>query len=224
MIKDIIIAIDGHSGCGKSTTARMLAEYLNYSYLDSGAMYRSVTLYFNRKNIDYEDSQNIESELKNINISFKYIDGVQNTFMNEENVESEIRNEKTSDLVSKYSSIPIIRKFLVHRQKELGKNKKIVVEGRDITTVVFPKAEIKIFMTANIEIRAKRRFKDMKDHNPELTFSDVMQNLDERDTKDTTRKDSPLMLADDAIIIDTSDLEIKDQVKKIVSLIEEKFS
>ncbi len=224
MINDIIIAIDGHSGCGKSTTAKKVAEYLNYSYLDSGAMYRSVTLYLERKEIHYEELNKIIKALENINISFKYVDGEQNTFLNEENIEREIRSEKISDLVSKYSSIPEIRKFLVHRQKELGKDKKIVVEGRDITTVVFPNAEIKVFMTANIEIRAKRRFEDMKRNNPEITFSDVMKNLEERDVKDSTRKDSPLLLTDDAIIIDTSELEIEDQVKKIIDIIEAKFS
>ena len=127
MISDIIIAIDGHSGCGKSTTAKKLAEYLNYSYLDSGAMYRSVTLYLHRKEIHFEELNKIVKELDNINISFKYVDGEQNTFLNEENVEREIRSEKISDLVSKYSSIPEIRKFLVHRQKELERIKKLLL-------------------------------------------------------------------------------------------------
>ena len=224
MIKDIIIAIDGHSGCGKSTTAKMLAESLNYSYLDSGAMYRSVTLFFNRKKIKYSNIDDIKILLNQIKISFKYVNGVQNTFLNGENVEKEIRNEKITNLVSKYSSIPEIRKYLVQSQKELGKNKKIVVEGRDITTVVFPNAEIKIFMTADIDVRAKRRFKDMKANNPEITFSDVMKNLEDRDIKDSNRKDSPLTYVEGAILIDTSDLEIDDQVKKIIDIIEQKFS
>ena len=224
MIKDIIIAIDGHSGCGKSTTAKMLAESLNYSYLDSGAMYRSVTLFFNRKKIKYSNIDDIKILLNQIKISFKYVNGVQNTFLNGENVEKEIRNENITNLVSKYSSIPEIRKYLVQSQKELGKNKKIVVEGRDITTVVFPNAEIKIFMTADIDVRAKRRFKDMKANNPEITFSDVMKNLEDRDIKDSNRKDSPLTYAEGAILIDTSDLEIDAQVKKIIDIIEQKFS
>ena len=224
MIKDIIIAIDGHSGCGKSTTAKILAERLNYSYLDSGAMYRSVTLFFHRKKINYSNINDIKIFLNQIKISFKYVNGGQNTFLNGENVEKEIRNEKITDLVSKYSSIPEIRKYLVQSQKELGKNKKIVVEGRDITTVVFPNAEIKIFMTANIDVRAKRRFEDMKANNPEITFSDVMKNLHDRDIKDSSRKDSPLTHAEGAILIDTSDLEINDQVKKIIDIIEQKFS
>ena len=144
--------------------------------------------------------------------------------MNGENVENEIRGENISILVSKYSSIPLVRKYLVSLQKELGKEKKIVVEGRDITTVVFPDAEIKIFMTADIETRAKRRFEEMKTNNPETTFSDVLNNLKERDTKDSNRLDSPLRVAEGSEIIDTTHLEIDEQVKKIIDLIENKFS
>ncbi len=224
MIKDIIIAIDGHSGCGKSTTSKLIAEHFKYNYLDSGAMYRSVTLYFVRKKIDYNELVKIKNEIQNIKIEFKYVDGIQNTFLNGENVEDEIRDENISILVSKYSSIPLIRRYLVSLQKELGKEKKIVVEGRDITTVVFPNAEIKIFMTANIETRAKRRFEEIKKNNPETTFSDVLINLEERDTKDSNRLDSPLKVAEGSEIIDTTHLEIDEQVKKITDLIENKFS
>ncbi len=224
MIKDIIIAIDGHSGCGKSTTSKLIAEHFKYNYLDSGAMYRSVTLYFVRKKIDYNELLKIKNEIQNIKIEFKYVDGIQNTFLNGENVEDEIRGENISILVSKYSSIPLIRRYLVSLQKELGKEKKIVVEGRDITTVVFPNAEIKIFMTANIETRAKRRFEEIKKNNPETTFSDVLINLEERDTKDSNRLDSPLKVAEGSEIIDTTHLEIYEQVKKITDLIENKFS
>ena len=224
MIKDIIIAIDGHSGCGKSTTSKLIAEHFKYNYLDSGAMYRSVTLYFVRKKIDYNELEKIKNEIQNIKIEFDYIDGIQNTFLNGENVENEIRGENISILVSKYSSIPLVRKYLVSLQKELGKEKKIVVEGRDITTVVFPDAEIKIFMTADIETRAKRRFEEIKKNNPETTFSDVLNNLKERDTKDSNRLDSPLRVAEGSEIIDTTHLEIDEQVKKIIDLIENKFS
>ena len=224
MIKDIIIAIDGHSGCGKSTTSKLIAEHFKYNYLDSGAMYRSVTLYFVRKKIDYNELEKIKNEIQNIKIEFDYIDGIQNTFLNGENVKNEIRGENISILVSKYSSIPLVRKYLVSLQKELGKEKKIVVEGRDITTVVFPDAEIKIFMTADIETRAKRRFEKIKTNNPETTFSDVLNNLKERDTKDSNRLDSPLRVAEGSEIIDTTHLEIDEQVKKIIDLIENKFS
>ena len=129
MIKDIIIAIDGHSGCGKSTTSKLIAEHFKYNYLDSGAMYRSVTLYFVRKKIDYNELEKIKNEIQNIKIEFDYIDGIQNTFLNGENVENEIRGENISILVSKYSSIPLVRKYLVSLQKELGKEKKNCSRG-----------------------------------------------------------------------------------------------
>ena len=182
------------------------------------------TLYLLNKNIKYSEIEKIRKEIDNIKIEFKYIDGIQNTFLNDENVEVAIRREEISKVVSKYSSIPLIRKYLVSLQKELGKRKKIVVEGRDITTVVFPDAEIKIFMTAEIETRAKRRFEDIKYNNPDLTFSDVLLNLKERDDKDSSRSDSPLRIAEGSEIIDTTHLEIDDQVKKITDLIEKKFS
>ena len=223
MIRDIIIAIDGHSGCGKSTTSKLVAEHFNYKYLDSGAMYRAITLYLLRNKISYDNEDAISNNLSNIIITFKYVDGNQNTFLNNENVEKEIRGDKISNNVSKYSSISIIREHLVSIQKEMGKRKKIVIEGRDITTVVFPDAEIKIFMTADIEVRAKRRFEDMKNNNPEVTYSDVLENLSERDTKDSNRKDSPLRVADEAIVIDTSDLEINEQTHKIIDIIKNKF-
>ena len=219
MIRDIIIAIDGHSGCGKSTTSKLVAEHFNYKYLDSGAMYRAITLYLLRNKISYDNEDAIRNNLKNIIITFKYVEGNQNTFLNNENVEMEIRGDKISNNVSKYSSISIIREHLVSIQKQMGKRKKIVVEGRDITTVVFPDAEIKFFMTADIEVRAKRRFEDMKNNNPEVTYSDVLENLSERDSKDSNRKDSPLRVADEAIVIDTSDLEINEQTNKIIDII-----
>jgi len=223
MIRDIIIAIDGHSGCGKSTTAKLVAEYFNYNYLDSGAMYRAITLYLIRSKISFDNEDLIKHELKNIIITFKYLDGYQNTFLNNENVEKEIRGDEISNNVSKYSSISLIREHLVSIQKEMGKRKKIVIEGRDITTVVFPDSEIKIFMTADINVRAKRRFEDMKMNNPEITNSDVLENLSERDSKDSNRKDSPLRIANDAIVIDTSDLEINEQAQKIIDIIKNKF-
>ncbi|PDH50830.1 MAG: cytidylate kinase [Rhodothermaeota bacterium MED-G16] len=222
-MRDIIIAIDGHSGCGKSTTSKLVAEHFNYKYLDSGAMYRAITLYLLRNKISYDNEDAISNNLSNIIITFKYVDGNQNTFLNNENVEKEIRGDKISNNVSKYSSISIIREHLVSIQKEMGKRKKIVIEGRDITTVVFPDAEIKIFMTADIEVRAKRRFEDMKNNNPEVTYSDVLENLSERDSKDSNRKDSPLRVADEAIVIDTSDLEINEQTHKIIDIIKNKF-
>ena len=224
MIKDIIIAIDGHSGCGKSTTSRLLAKNLNFKYLDSGAMYRAVTLYFVNKGVSQNDTKKIKDELKNIIIDFKYVEDNQHIFLNDQDVENEIRSDEISNQVSLFSSNSSIRKFLVNKQKTFGINKNIVVEGRDITTVVFPDAEIKVFMTADIQVRAKRRFNEMKSKNPDITYSDVIKNLEDRDIQDSTRKDSPLMVADDAFILDTSDLEINDQVDKIINFISNKFS
>ena len=224
MIKDIIIAIDGHSGCGKSTTSRLLAKNLNFKYLDSGAMYRAVTLYFVNKGVSQNDTKKIKDELNNIIIDFKYVEDNQHVFLNDQDVENEIRYDEISNQVSLFSSNSSIRKFLVNKQKAFGINKNIVVEGRDITTVVFPDAEIKVFMTADIQVRAKRRFNEMKSKNPDITYSDVIKNLEDRDIQDSTRKDSPLMVADDAFILDTSDLEINDQVDKIINFISNKFS
>ena len=202
----------------------MVAKHFNYKYLDSGAMYRAVTLYFSRMKIKPEEIDKIKDELENISIEFKYVDGNQFTFLNNENVEDLIRGEEISSLVSGFSKISDIRKFLVERQKIMGSEKKIVVEGRDITTVVFPDAEIKIFMTAEINVRAKRRFEEIKNKNPDTTYADVIKNLQERDTKDSSRKDSPLIISDDAIIIDTSNLEVDEQANQIINLVEQKFS
>ncbi len=224
MIKDIIIAIDGHSGCGKSTTSRLLAKNLNFKYLDSGAMYRAVTLYFVNIGVSQNDTKKIKDELNNIIIDFKYVEDNQHIFLNDQDIENEIRSDEISNQVSLFSSNSSIRKFLVNKQKTFGINKNIVVEGRDITTVVFPDAEIKVFMTADIQVRAKRRFNEMKSKNPDITYSDVIKNLEDRDIQDSTRKDSPLMVADDAFILDTSDLEINDQVDKIINFISNKFS
>ena len=224
MIKDIIIAIDGHSGCGKSTTSRLLAKNLNFKYLDSGAMYRAVTFYFVNKGVSQNDTKKIKDELNNIIIDFKYVEDNQHVFLNDQDVENEIRYDEISNQVSLFSSNSSIRKFLVNKQKTFGINKNIVVEGRDITTVVFPDAEIKVFMTADIQVRAKRRFNEMKSKNPDITYSDVIKNLEDRDIQDSTRKDSPLMVSDDAFILDTSDLEINDQVDKIINFISNKFS
>ena len=224
MIRDIIIAIDGHSGCGKSTTSRLLAKNLNFKYLDSGAMYRAVTLYFVNKGVSQNDTKKIKDELNNIIIDFKYVEDNQHIFLNDQDVENEIRSDEISNQVSLFSSNSSIRKFLVNKQKTFGINKNIVVEGRDITTVVFPDAEIKVFMTADIQVRAKRRFNEMKSKNPDITYSDVIKNLEDRDIQDSTRKDSPLMVADDAFILDTSDLEINDQVDKVINFISNKFS
>ena len=224
LIKDIIIAIDGHSGCGKSSTAKELAKHFNYKYLDSGAMYRAVTLFFIKSGLDINNFNDINNCLKNISIEFIVESGIQNIFLNGENVEKKIREEKISKNVSEVSAISEVRKFLVKIQKKMGLKKRIVVEGRDITTVVFPNAEVKVFMTASLDIRAKRRYDQIIKHNQSITIEEISDNLKIRDEKDSNRKDSPLTILDDAYYIDTSFLKITDQIEKIKNLVYEKFS
>ncbi len=223
MIKDIIIAIDGHSGCGKSSTAKELAKHFKYKYLDSGAMYRAVTLFFLRNKVDINDINKVIDSLDKIFIDFVIKSGIQKIFLNGKCVEDLIRKENISKKVSVVSAIPEVRKFLVNIQKKMGLNKKIVVEGRDITTVVFPNAEIKIFMTASLDVRARRRYEEMKISNPDITLDQVSDNLKDRDEKDSSREDSPLLKVDDAYYVDTSSLKLDDQIKKIKTLVYEKF-
>ena len=223
MIKDIIIAIDGHSGCGKSSTAKALAKHFKYKYLDSGAMYRAVTLFFLRNKVDINDIKKVRDSLDKISIDFVVKFGIQKIFLNGKCVEDIIRKENISKKVSVVSAIPEVRKFLVNIQKKMGLNKKIVVEGRDITTVVFPNAEIKIFMTASLDVRARRRYEEMKISNPDITLDQVSDNLKDRDEKDSSREDSPLLKVDDAYYVDTSSLKLDDQIEKIKTLVYEKF-
>ena len=223
MIKDIIIAIDGHSGCGKSSTAKALAKHFKYKYLDSGAMYRAVTLFFLRNKVDINDIGQIRDSLEKISIDFVIKSGIQKTFLNGKCVEDIIRKENILKKVSVVSAIPEVRKFLVKIQKKMGTNKKIVVEGRDITTVVFPNAEVKVFMTASLDVRARRRYEEMKISNPDITLDQVSDNLKDRDKKDSNREDSPLLKVDDAYYVDTSSLKLDDQIEKIKTLVYEKF-
>ena len=223
MIKDIIIAIDGHSGCGKSSTAKALAKHFKYKYLDSGAMYRAVTLFFLRNKVDINDIGQVRDSLEKISIDFVIKSGIQKTFLNGKCVEDIIRKENILKKVSVVSAIPEVRKFLVKIQKKMGTNKKIVVEGRDITTVVFPNAEVKVFMTASLDVRARRRYEEMKISNPDITLDQVSDNLKDRDKKDSNREDSPLLKVDDAYYVDTSSLKLDDQIEKIKTLVYEKF-
>ena len=223
MIKDIIIAIDGHSGCGKSSTAKALAKHFEYKYLDSGAMYRAVTLFFLRNKVDINDISQVRDSLEKISIDFVIKSRIQKTFLNGKCVEDIIRKENILKKVSVVSAIPEVRKFLVKIQKKMGLNKKIVVEGRDITTVVFPNAEVKVFMTASLEVRARRRYEEMKISNPDITLDQISDNLKDRDEKDSNREDSPLLKVDDAYYVDTSSLKLDDQIEKIKTLVYEKF-
>ncbi len=224
--KKIIIAIDGHSSCGKSTMAKQLAQKLAYIYIDSGAMYRVVTLVALRKGLIANGKPNVEkviSELKNINITFKWdeVEGKNTTFLNGENVEDEIRQLEVSQNVSPISTIAEVRAEMVKQQRRNAKNKGIVMDGRDIGTVVFPNAELKIFMTASPEIRAERRFKELAEKGDKVSFEEILKNVQSRDKIDSTRAVSPLKKADDALVLDNSNLTRAEQLNWAIAKAEE---
>lgn len=222
-MKKITIAIDGHSSTGKSTLAKQLANALGYIYVDSGAMYRAVTLFAMQNNYvsdDYLNEIDLIANLNKINLSFKFNDvlGFAEIYLNDVNVESKIRSIEVSKLVSKISAISAVRTQLVHQQQLYGKDKGVVMDGRDIGTVVFPDAELKIFMTASAEIRSQRRYQEMQEKNIDVSFDEVLKNVIERDRIDTTREDSPLVIAKDAIVIDNSNLTKEQQFNQIFAL------
>lgn len=229
MKKRITIAIDGFSSTGKSTVAKQLAEKLGYVYVDTGAMYRAVTLFALRNSLITEtsfDKTALIEKLPEIDLKFVFDEtlGYGLIYLNDENVEDKIRFMAVSKLVSKVAAVSEVREKLVSQQKELGKKKGVVMDGRDIGTVVFPEAELKLFMTATAEERAKRRFKELQEKGHEVSYEDVLKNVEERDHLDTTRKDSPLVKAEDAIEIDNSSLSLQEQFEKILHLAEEKIN
>ncbi|MGW1456337.1 (d)CMP kinase [Salegentibacter agarivorans] len=228
MSKKITIAIDGYSSTGKSTVAKQLAAELGYVYVDTGAMYRAVTLYLMRKMIVTDtnfDEEAILRQLPFINISFVFNKevGYGEVHLNNENVEKEIRLMEVSQQVSKVAAVPDVRKMLVKIQQEIGKNKAVVMDGRDIGTVVFPDADLKLFMTASTEKRAERRYDELKGRGDEVKYEDVLANVKERDYLDTTREDSPLVKAEDAIEIDNSDMNLEEQFEKVLKLAKDKI-
>lgn len=224
MTKKITIAIDGFSSTGKSTIAKQLAKHLGYVYVDTGAMYRAVA-YFAMQNgmIDKDrfDVENLVWNLDKIKIGFKYNAdlGYSETYLNDENVEKQIRTIEVSGYVSKVAEISEVRAKLVEQQQQMGKDKGIVMDGRDIGTVVFPDAELKLFITSDPNVRAKRRFDELTAKGDNVTFEEVLKNVSERDYIDTHREDSPLVKADDAIEIDNSYLTKEEQFEKILSLV-----
>lgn len=222
-MKKITIAIDGHSSTGKSTLAKQLAKALHYIYIDTGAMYRAVTLFALEQGFISESSFNSDKlidNLKNIYLSFKLNTdlGFAEMYLNDENVETKIRSIQVSNFVSKIAAMPQVRSKLVQQQKMYGKDKGVVMDGRDIGTVVFPDAELKIFMTASAQIRAERRFLELQALNPQITYNQVLQNVTERDEIDSTRKDSPLTIAHNAIVIDNTFLTKEEQFQTILQL------
>lgn len=213
-MEKIIITIDGWSSCGKSTLAKQLAKELNYVYIDSGAMYRAITLYFIRHHIDWTIDKAVDEGLKHIRLEFvaNHKNGQTEMWLNGENVEYVIRDLVVAEKVSEVAAVKAVREFAVARQQEMGRNKGIVMDGRDIGTVVFPHAELKIFMTADEAVRVQRRFKELYEKNPNITLAEVRQNLSHRDYIDSHRAISPLRQADDAIVLDNSHLTMKQQL------------
>jgi cytidylate kinase len=223
-MQKITIAIDGYSSTGKSTIAKQLAKVLEYVYVDSGAMYRAVTLYAMQNGFITTDTFNVNDfvlELDHINLEFKFNEtlGFAEMYLNGSNVEKEIRTMAVSGLVSKVSAIPEVRYQLVKQQHQMGKDKGVVMDGRDIGTVVFPNAELKLFMTASAEVRAQRRYDELIGRGDDVNFEAVLKNVKERDYIDSHRENSPLMKAEDAIEIDNSELTLEAQFAKIMNLV-----
>lgn len=225
-MRKIIITIDGFSSCGKSTLAKQLARELNYVFIDSGAMYRAITLYFLRNHVDWYNKEQVAQALSEIDLDFQYNEktGQSNMFLNQENVEQLIRDMLVSENVSEVSTIKEVREFAVLQQQKLGQRKGIVMDGRDIGTTVFPNAELKIFVTADPAVRVERRFKELFEKNPDITIEEVKNNLEMRDYIDSNREFSPLRKADDAAVLDNSRLTRDEQLKKALEWAAEKLA
>lgn len=225
MNKDIIIAIDGYSACGKSTTAKEVALQLNYIYIDTGAMYRAVTLFFIENNIALKNQAKVLESLNSLEIYFQKSspEADSKVFLNGKSVADKIRTPEVNARVSEVSAISAVRKKLVTQQQAMGELKGLVMDGRDIGTVVFPNAELKIFMLADIDVRVERRKIDLLQKNIEMSEEKIRENLLKRDKIDSSRKDSPLRKADDAVLIDTTHIEFEAQVEQIVSLAKNKM-
>lgn len=217
-MKKIIIAIDGHSACGKSTTAKHVAAALGYAYIDTGAMYRAVTLYFHEHYVNLSNPKSVDEALKNIHISFVFNEKTQrsDTYLNGLNVENEIRKMYISEKVSEVSALAAVRHSMVAQQQKMGRKKGIVMDGRDIGTRVFPDAELKIFMTADMNIRAARRQQELLEKKQLVPLADIVANLQHRDFIDSTREESPLVKAEDAIVLDSGYLTIEEQVEFVL--------
>ena len=220
MKKNLVIAIDGYSSCGKSTLAKALAKQLGFIYIDSGAMYRAVTLYFLRNHIDITDDLKVADALKHIELNFHARDYESHITLNGEEVSEEIRRMPVSEKVSEVSALKEVRREMVKQQQRMGQSKNIVMDGRDIGTAVFPDAGVKIFMTADPKVRAERRFKEISPKNPDITLEEVFENIAHRDYADTTRAESPLVRANDALILDNTNLTPDEQLQFALDKVE----
>lgn len=225
-MKHIVIAVDGHSSCGKSTVAKAVAKRLGIAYIDTGAMYRAVTLYALRNGLingKEPDADGIAARLDDIRITFNFDKdlGRNTTFLNGENVEDEIRGMAVSSLVSPVSAIPAVRAKLTDWQRAMGGEQSVIMDGRDIGTTVFPHADLKIFMTARPEVRARRRYDELRAKGQEANLDDILSNVEERDRQDSTRAVSPLRKADDAIVLDNSDMTREEQFDFVIGKVKE---
>ncbi|MEP6616377.1 MAG: (d)CMP kinase [Ginsengibacter sp.] len=225
MGKKIIITIDGWSSCGKSTLAKQLAKKLDYTYIDSGAMYRAITLYFLRNHIDWTETREVKEALKNITLQFIPNPKTQQSeiYLNNENVEYVIRDLVVAEKVSDVAAIKAVRSFAVAQQQKMGEQKGIVMDGRDIGTTVFPDAEIKIFMTADSTVRVERRFKELFDQNPNISIEEIQTNIEMRDYLDSHREVSPLRKAEDAFELDNTNLSEKQQLDFAMQIVKKKL-
>ena len=225
-MKQIIVAIDGYSSCGKSTIAKQLASYAGYRYIDTGAMYRAVAFYALQHRLT--DDAQVVAALPDIHIIFlRQDDGTQHTWLNGEDIEKAIRTLEVGNRASQVSQIKEVRQFLVEQQQAMGKDKGIVMDGRDIGTVVFPQAELKLFLTASPEVRAQRRFKELQDKNPDdktLRYEDVLRDVNDRDYRDTHRTESPLRQAEDAVVVDNSNLNPDQQSALVCNLLNKRLA
>ena len=216
--REITIAIDGYSSCGKSTLARDLADHLGYLHIDSGAMYRATALYFLRHNIDLHDAAAVEQAIGDIHITFDRSGGIVKTILNHEDVELDIRSLAVNQLVSPVAAISFVRRAMVALQRQLGAGNGVVMDGRDIGTVVFPAAHLKLFLTADLDVRIERRYKELINKGFDVNRKQVSLSLTERDQIDSTREDSPLRQASDAVVIDNTSLSREDQLKVAIDL------
>jgi cytidylate kinase len=225
-MKKIIITIDGWSSTGKSTLAKQLAKALKYIYVDSGAMYRAITLYFLRNHVDWTNKQDVKKAMKQINIEFQTNQKTHSSdiYLNGENVEYVIRDLVVAEKVSEVAAIREVREFAVAQQKKMGEHKGIIMDGRDIGTVVFPHAELKIFMTADSSVRVERRFKEMFEKNPNITIEEVKANLEMRDYIDSHREVSPLRQAKNSISLDNTNLTQREQFQKAMEWVQKKIT
>lgn len=221
MVQKIIVAIDGYSSCGKSTIAKALAKYAGYTYVDTGAMYRATALYAQRQGLT-DDLAQVVPLLANVHISFTHTENGQHVILNNEDVESQIRTLEIGNLASQISTIKEVRAFLVAQQQAMGEQKGIVMDGRDIGTVVFPQAELKLFLTASPEVRAQRRYDELKAKGENPILADVLADVNDRDYRDTHRAESPLRQAEDAIVVDNSHMTREEQMEHIINVFRER--